>query len=286
MSSLVKFQEMGCIAKAFKESGMFPDIKSEAQAIVKIQAGAELGVEPFAAMQGIDIIQGKPRMSSSLQAALIKRSGKYTFKTLLHDDQVCKLEFFEIRGEQVTSLGFSEFTIKEAELAGLTGKDNWRKHRKNMLFARALSNGAKWYCADVFIMSVYNESDEFDYQPQVAVDNSGIEALKIKGEVIDDSKSASVETDIKPTEEVEARSTEVSISIPAVVPAVTETIVKPVATQEDIKVILNAITECKTKAELDEVRETYRGVYKFTNTQIAAMKKTAETKEKELNNNG
>ena len=30
-----------------------------------------------------------------------------------------------------------------------------------MLFARAMSNGAKWHCPDVFGGAIYNESDEF-----------------------------------------------------------------------------------------------------------------------------
>jgi len=48
------------ISQSFAESGMFPDIKSAAQAAVKIQAGKEFGIQPFASMTGIHIIAGKP----------------------------------------------------------------------------------------------------------------------------------------------------------------------------------------------------------------------------------
>ncbi len=61
--------EIMSIGKAFAESGMFPDIKSAAQAIVKIQAGAELGIAPFAAMSGIHIIKGKPTIGAGIMAS-------------------------------------------------------------------------------------------------------------------------------------------------------------------------------------------------------------------------
>lgn len=56
--------EIMSIGKAFAESGMFADTKSAAQAIVKIQAGQEIGIPPFAAMTGIHIIQGKPAIGA------------------------------------------------------------------------------------------------------------------------------------------------------------------------------------------------------------------------------
>ena len=45
-------------------------------------------------------------------------------------------------------IGISTFTMKDAANAGLSG-DNWRKFSRNMLFARCISNGAKWYCPDL-----------------------------------------------------------------------------------------------------------------------------------------
>lgn len=178
--NIVKFEEQMQMAKAFKESGLFPDLKSEAQAIVKIQAGKELGIEPFASIQGVNIVLGKPVMSANLQAGLIKKSGRYNYKVLEHNEQVCRLEFYEKWGDTWQLIGNSEYSTKEALQAGLTHKDNWKKHPKNMLFARAMSNGAKWYCADVFITGTYNESDEFETAPVVQVDNTGLDAIKAK----------------------------------------------------------------------------------------------------------
>ncbi len=63
-NQLMPFAEMLQIGKVFAESGMFVDAKAAAQAIVKIQAGQEIGIPPFAAMSGIHIIQGKPTMGA------------------------------------------------------------------------------------------------------------------------------------------------------------------------------------------------------------------------------
>jgi len=267
MSNIVRFEEQTAIAKAFKESGLFPDLKSEAQAIVKVQAGLELGLEPFAAMQGIDIVQGKPRMNASLQAGLIKKSGRYNYKVLEHSEQACKLEFYEKWGEQWQSIGTSEFTMKEAQQAGLTHKDNWKKHPKNMLFARALSNGAKWYCADVFLTATYNESDEFDtvYQPQVVVDSTGLDAIKAK---------------------VSAQNT----VIEAVAEPIVE-VIEPIAegkfkidNEDDFEVILDGMNNATTLEALLNQREFIKSDLELTDEQLARVKKRFSERQKEIKN--
>jgi hypothetical protein len=140
--------EIMSIGKAFAESGMFPDIKSAAQAIVKIQAGAELGIAPFAAMSGIHIISGKPTIGAGVMAAMVKASGKYNYRVTEQTDKVCSIIFYE--GAEI--IGTSTFTIEDAKKAGTK---NTEKFPRNMLFARAMSNGVKWYTPDVFAGPVY-----------------------------------------------------------------------------------------------------------------------------------
>jgi hypothetical protein len=142
------------ISDAFVKSGMFPGIRDAAQAFVKIQAGRELGFAPFASMKGVHIIQGNTALSANLMASRIKSyaNGKYNYKVVEHTDEACAIEFTE---KGVGVCGTSRFTMKDAQAAGLGGKDNWKKFARNMLFARALSNGARWYCADAFGGSIY-----------------------------------------------------------------------------------------------------------------------------------
>jgi hypothetical protein len=129
---------------------MFPDIKDEAQAAVKILAGQELGVGPFAAMRGIYIIKGQIALSANLMAALVKRSGRYDYRITRLDNEAAVLEILDNGQVAYTS----SFTVEDAKAAGVGGGDNWRKFPRNMLFARALSNGTRWVCPHV-LMGAY-----------------------------------------------------------------------------------------------------------------------------------
>lgn len=130
------------LAEHFAKSGYFKDTADVSKAVVKIIAGQELGFGPMASISGFHIIQGKPTLSANLMAAAIKRSGKYNFKVKIITDEVCTISFTE-NGQDC---GESTFTLEEAKKAGT---QNLAKFPKNMLYARALSNGAKWFCPDV-----------------------------------------------------------------------------------------------------------------------------------------
>lgn len=151
-SEQIPFGELMSIAKAFAESGMFADIKGAAQAVVKIQAGQELGIAPFAAMSGIHIIQGKPTVGAGIMAAKVKASGKYDYEVVKQDEKICSLDFYQGKKK----LGNSTFTIEDAKKANTKNMD---KFPKNMLFARAMSNGVRWFTPDIFTSPVYTPEE-------------------------------------------------------------------------------------------------------------------------------
>lgn len=157
------------MAEVFAQSGMFTDAKQMGQAFVKIQAGQEVGIPPFASMSGIHIIQGKPTIGAGIIASCIKGSGKYDYKVKEMSENICSIDFFQ--GKEF--IGNSEFTIEDAKKAGTKNID---KFPKNMLFARSISNGVKWYCPDVFAGPVY-VPEEMDH---LTVD--------VKHEVIEEPK--------------------------------------------------------------------------------------------------
>jgi hypothetical protein len=150
MNELIKVNpsEALSLGKTFFESGMFADVRSAQQAVVKIMAGQELGIGAFTAMSGIHIISGKPAIGAGLMASQVKGSGKYDYKVTKHDDKICSIDFYQ--GKEM--IGNSTFTIEDAKKAGTKNLD---KFPKNMLFARALSNGVKWFTPDVFTGPVY-----------------------------------------------------------------------------------------------------------------------------------
>ncbi len=140
------------IAKMMADSGFFSDCKQAAQAGVKILAGIEIGIPAFAAMSGIHLIQGKPALGANLIAAKVKSSGKYDYRVLEHSDQSCRIAFYQGKDQ----IGVSEFSAADAKRMGTKNMD---KMPKNMLFARAISNGVRWYCPDLFVAPVYTPEE-------------------------------------------------------------------------------------------------------------------------------
>lgn len=152
------------VAARFKESGLFPDLKSEAQAFVKILAGQELGIGPMAAVAGLNVIQGKVTLSANLLATMVKRHPAYDYRVSKHTDEGCRIVFLQ-NGEEI---GESVFTLEDARRAGLKGA-NWSKWPKAMLFARALTQGVRWYCPDVTAGSPAYDTDEIEQAETVEV---------------------------------------------------------------------------------------------------------------------
>jgi hypothetical protein len=111
----------------------------------------------YASVNGIHIIQGKPTVSANLMAAAVKASGRYDYRVRKMDDDAVSIEFFQVTGAKLESLGVSTFTKADAAKAGT---QNLAKFARNMLFARAMSNGVRWYCPDVFMSgSVYTPEE-------------------------------------------------------------------------------------------------------------------------------
>jgi len=174
------------MSKMFVESGMFTDAKSVAQAFVKIQAGQEIGLAPFASMSGINVIMGKPTFGASVIASSVKGSAKYDFEVKEFNDKVCSIDFFE--GKKL--LGNSTFTAEDAKKQSTKNMD---KFPKNMLYARAMSNGQKWFCPDVFQMAVYVPEE----MPEVTEDapHTVIEAQPLQIETVKPVKLSQVAVD-------------------------------------------------------------------------------------------
>ncbi len=150
------------LGDVFKASGYFQDVRDQAQAVVKVLYGQELGFSPVVSMLGVHVIEGKPALSSNLMAALIKRSGKYNFKVRKGHwtNTECIIDFFEKVAGEWEELGEASFTIEDAKTAqvrfqGARGPSGWTKFPKAMLFARALSQGLRAHCPDVSIAPLY-----------------------------------------------------------------------------------------------------------------------------------
>lgn len=150
--------EMRFLGQTMADSGMFPDLqKDAAKAMVKIAAGQEIGVPPFQAMTGINIIAGKAAMGANLIAAKIKSSGKYDYKVKATDDS-CMVTITQKDKE----VGNFTYTMTDAKRQGLANKDNWVKYPANMLFARAITTAQRMFAPDALNGVIVYDPDELD----------------------------------------------------------------------------------------------------------------------------
>ena len=168
------------LGQVFADSGMFPDVKTQAQAVVKILAGKELGISPLESMNSFFFVNSKIAMPSRLMAALVKRSKSYDYSIDKIDDAECILSFHRLVDGKKEEIGKSSFTFKDGAKAGLVNKDNWKNYPRNCLFARALSNGVRWYCPEI-VCGFYTVEEVEDIE--IAPTTKTIE-LTAEGEVI------------------------------------------------------------------------------------------------------
>lgn len=142
--------ELMSLAAVFVKSGMFPDLKTQAQGVVKILAGKELGLAPLESLTNIYIVNGKVALQAKIIGGLIKKSPKYDYEIKSLSDEECSITFYslDVEGKRKEE-GVSTFTKADAARAGVINKDSYKSYPRNMYFARALSNGNRWYCPDV-----------------------------------------------------------------------------------------------------------------------------------------
>lgn len=172
------------MGKVLAQCGYFKDIKSLSQGIVKIMLGRELGLGPLMSIMKLYIVKENPVISANLMASRIRQSGTYDYELIVLDQTKAKIRFSrKIGGAWKVLTPDIDFTIDHAKVAQVggwnsqynpkKGKDfdpdsNWTKWPRNMLFARAMSDGYRFHCPDVFSMSVYTPADF-----EVPIDASG-----------------------------------------------------------------------------------------------------------------
>ena len=163
--ALTSFDELQRFAKAATMSGLVgysrrdPPAVALAKSMMVCQYGAELGVPPMAALQGIHVIEGKPALGAGLISALIQKSGIVKYRVTSSNAEECVLSWFEFVDGAWERVGTSTFTIAEAKSANLAGRDNWKKYTSDMLFARALTRGARRFAPAIFAGSVYTPDE-------------------------------------------------------------------------------------------------------------------------------
>jgi hypothetical protein len=177
--------ELGAVAQAFAMSGLFKDLtdsrqdgdKAQREAMVKVLAGREMGMEPVQAMMGLQIVEGRLGLTADAMAARIQSHPDYRYRIVKHTRQICEIAVDERYGDKWDEIGSTDFSIWDAEEAGLCkvvgdgeaakasarsqrgNKLPWEAHTRNLLFARAISNVFRFTVPHLKLPRLYTEDE-------------------------------------------------------------------------------------------------------------------------------
>lgn len=161
-------EESERLATTLAKSLLLPnDLKGKPSDVLAIiLTGAELGLAPMQAVRGIQVIKGKPSLSADLMAALCKRRRDVceylTPVTLTAEKAVYETK--RVGDPKPTTM---EFTIQDAQRAGLAGSDTYRRFPQAMLKARCLSAICRAVYPDV-CMGLYDPDEVANIDAPVA----------------------------------------------------------------------------------------------------------------------
>lgn len=147
MPTVSEFGVMKETASMLVKTGFLPAaIKTPEQAIAIILTGRELGIGTMAALNTINVIQGKPTVSPQLMLALIERSGQLAdIQIEPHDGGAIRCTM-KRKGRSPHTEYFGD---TEAQAMQLAGKDNYKKQKTTMYRWRAVAACARVVFPDV-----------------------------------------------------------------------------------------------------------------------------------------
>lgn len=154
-------------AKLLAASGLLPDAYQgkPANILWAIEYGKTLGISPMAAIQGINVIKGKPTASASLIASLVRQAGHRMRVRSDNTKAVCEI----IRKDDPDFVFVSVWDMDRAKQAGLTANPSWAKYPEAMLKARAQTECARDACPEVLSGVQYTAEELGADEPAQAV---------------------------------------------------------------------------------------------------------------------
>lgn len=158
------------LAQSIARSGIIPRhlINKPSDVLVLLMKGRELGIPPMQAIDGINVIQGKPTVSPQLMLALIYKhcpSAKVDVKASEESQTVTCTMSNNGSSHSVT------WNKSKAQSMQLLQKDNWKKQFMNMLKWRAVAECARVVFPHI-IMGLYT-TEEMDSKDDYNYDDEG-----------------------------------------------------------------------------------------------------------------
>ena len=153
--------------------------------------GEEIGLGPMQSLTQIHVIEGKPSLSPEGMRGLVLKAGHRIDVKVASNDRVVLYGRRSDSGSEATV----EWTLKDAQLAGLAGRGAWKTYPRAMLLARATSELCRMLFADIIAGLSYTPEEamsisgqEYHMQapeaPQTALDAPQTPAEPIPAEIV------------------------------------------------------------------------------------------------------
>ena len=137
MSNIIPFSDIERMGMALAKSQLF-GVKTPEQAIALMLVAQAEGLHPATAALEYDIIEGRPALKSqAMLSRFLKAGGKVQWHE--HSDTRVAATFSHAAGGSIDV----DWDLERANMAGLAGRNNWRKFPRQMLRARVISEGVR-----------------------------------------------------------------------------------------------------------------------------------------------
>jgi len=135
------------LAQAVFDSKLFAAYGNTQAAFLIIMAGREFGLGAMASLRSFHIVEGRPCLSAQAMMGLcLRHSSCEYFMVTERSNNTARVI---AKRKDWPGPCESTFTIEDAQRAGLTGRQNWRKYPRAMLTNRAIAEAARFWFPDV-----------------------------------------------------------------------------------------------------------------------------------------
>lgn len=192
---MLDIEQMYRFAKGYAQAGVFQGVAYNTTAspedlFVRISAGQAIGLDPYTSVSEMYFVKGKLTMSTNLQLALAKASGKYDYRVEWGDSlqdvgidkddleragvapaeaaswpkpRWCRFTVYSEPGHE--QIGQSLWTMLDSKVAGLLAASrngepsNHLKYPRAMMFNRAGSSAIAYYMPDATMIRAYDHGE-------------------------------------------------------------------------------------------------------------------------------
>lgn len=139
----------------------------------------DLGIPYSKAINGgFDVIQGNLRMKPALMGDMIRRCG-HSLRIKFNGGESCTI--LGTRKDNGDTLEIT-YTYKQAEKAGLTGKDTWKKYPEDMLYATVMRKVGRMLFPDV-IGNAYTPDEIEEIMASKKLDSDTCKTIEVQNNI-------------------------------------------------------------------------------------------------------